>query len=1144
MSLRRSMQWFVRAAILAVLVACAAGIWYAQTWVSAEQVQAAVEQALREQFPDSQIHIQSARLSVFGGVTVTDVRMTRPGDEEPFFAAPHALIAHDKEGLNHGRLTIRKIELDKPTFLIVRQANGEWQWPGLDRDGAADRPVPTLIVRDATVVVRDRSPGGLPEFRVEKAKFQFVNDPHAVLKIQGQAQLVPVGVVTVAAQFNRETKACAVRVELPDVTINADFAKELARFRPEASEWLAGIAANCVVKADIAYLPGSAKPLRSELQIDLRDGRFEDASLPWPAEAVNCRATLVDGKLTIDKGTAKFGPTTVELSLETLPLPMLCVDRIAKAGAAADAAVQGPVDPESKIATVTATLKNVPLGDELFSRLPPRAEAIRKAFQPNGTVDLTYRFSRTNAGWKRDLECRPNRLGIVCEQFRLPLHELDGTIRKTTTFDGAVESDEVNVRLTGSTGGKRIDVLGRVVGAGDDPFIDFRISGDDIALDSKLFDAIPQEKPRRLLQKLHATGRADFVATVSKDFGMNRTVSNVTVTVKDGAMNYDRFPYPLEGVSGKIAIKVVGSDAARPNAPGSYRQGDPNPDRVELVGFTGRHAGGQVWLDGTIEEASGSRDQVCTLKLKALNCPLDAAFVKSMEAIKLGEVHDTFRPTGAVTLGANVQITERHGAPVVNGEVEFDPDRDLILAVNFKGPTAKPRFFAYEMADTAGAFRFQKRKVELLDFSARHGASRLGFDFGEVRFRDDGAIWAQLGRLSATPLVADADLIAALPKPLQTPLASAKPTGPMDLQVRQLVVLLPTVAGAKAAEPEAIGTARSQMPSADSPKYADPTIYWDGQIKLAGASLDAGTAWTDLIGTVACRGRYDGDHLTGAVGNVWLESGSIFQQPLQKVKAGFVADPQLRGPGPLAAYAPIRVRVTDVQGRCFRGELGGEAQIVLADVPQFRLSLSAQGVRLEDLAAHHQLGKESELAGIAQGKIYIEHEPDPKTGLCRLQGSGSIDVPQGRLYKLPVLLELVKLAKLHAPDQTGFEEAHATFRLDGDRIHVDKIDLLGNAVSLGGTGELDRNAQDVKLEFYTIWSQTLKRWLTTPLGDPTSALSEQLFRIDAVRTNGGEFTYSPRMVPAITDPFRAVADRVKQRMGLTPDPVIRATGGR
>jgi hypothetical protein len=147
------------------------------------------------------------------------------------------------------------------------------------------------------------------------------------------------------------------------------------------------------------------------------------------------------------------------------------------------------------------------------------------------------------------------------------------------------------------------------------------------------------------------------------------------------------------------------------------------------------------------------------------------------------------------------------------------------------------------------------------------------------------------------------------------------------------------------------------------------------------------------------------------------------------------------------------------------------------------------------------------------------------------------------MYKLPVMLELIKVAKLQTPDQTGFEEGHATFRIRGDRVLVDKLDLLGSAVSLGGSGELDIEAKNVKLEFYTIWSQTLKRWLTTPFGDPTAALSDKLFRIEATRTNGSDFKFTPRMVPVVTDPFRAIADRVRKRTGLPslpPDPTARA----
>jgi hypothetical protein len=220
--------------------------------------------------------------------------------------------------------------------------------------------------------------------------------------------------------------------------------------------------------------------------------------------------------------------------------------------------------------------------------------------------------------------------------------------------------------------------------------------------------------------------------------------------------------------------------------------------------------------------------------------------------------------------------------------------------------------------------------------------------------------------------------------------------------------------------------------------------------------------------------------------------------------------------------------------------------VVLSEPLQYRIWLTAQDVNLEEFARHHGFGKDAEMKGLAQAKLVLETEPDPKTGQMMLRGDGSIDVPTGRLYKLPVLLELVKVAKLHAPDQTGFEEAHASFRIRNDKVIVDHLDLLGTAVSLGGSGEISTNGRDAKFEFYTIWSQTLKRWLTTPFGDPTAALSETLFRIEVTRAPNGEFKFNPRMVPGITDPFRAVAERVRRRMGMVPGPpdtnTIRAAG--
>ena len=145
----------IRGLILAALAGVAGGLWYAHSWVSPESVRAALIATLGDQFADVDVHVGSARMRLFGGISVRDLRLTRRGDAEPFFAAPAAVIYHDKEQLNRGRLVIRKVELDGPHLRLERAPDGTWNVAGLARPAAPDRPVPTFVVTKATVTVTD-----------------------------------------------------------------------------------------------------------------------------------------------------------------------------------------------------------------------------------------------------------------------------------------------------------------------------------------------------------------------------------------------------------------------------------------------------------------------------------------------------------------------------------------------------------------------------------------------------------------------------------------------------------------------------------------------------------------------------------------------------------------------------------------------------------------------------------------------------------------------------------------------------------------------------------------------------------------------------------------------------------------------------
>ena len=126
--------------------------------------------------------------------------------------------------------------------------------------------------------------------------------------------------------------------------------------------------------------------------------------------------------------------------------------------------------------------------------------------------------------------------------------------------------------------------------------------------------------------------------------------------------------------------------------------------------------------------------------------------------------------------------------------------------------------------------------------------------------------------------------------------------------------------------------------------------------------------------------------------------------------------------------------------------------------------------------------------------MLVYNKLDPKTGRFVVEGTGKIDVPTGRMYNLPILLELVKVFKGSAPDKTAFEQAHVVFRIQGDRIKVDQLDLIGKAICVGGSGELDLNGDYVKFEFYTVLSQVLKQLNNTPLGGSRSISARTCLR--------------------------------------------------
>ncbi|MBP3957338.1 hypothetical protein J8F10_19000 [Gemmata sp. G18] len=1130
----RVRSWLIRGLILAGIAALAALAWVASSWVSPERVREKVIATLSEQFEDVDVHVGSARMRILGGIAVSDLRLTRRGDPpgQPFLVVPDAVLIHDKEQLNRGRLVIRKVELENPTIRIERSADGKWNVAEILKPGPADKPVPTFQVRGATAIVIDHSAAGFPPTTFTNVQGMLLNDPLPALTVQATATAKQYGPVTVRGRLNRINNHLALSVELAEFPVGAAAVSTAQRFAPEVAPHLAKLSAVANVKADLNFAPESSPQWRHDVRFDVKGARFEHPDLPWPIEKIAATVRSVDGRVRVENATAEVGPAKLSVSLETrADAPPVALTPPGPSATAGD-------DPmrriEERLQRLDVSVAGVPLDDALFNRLPDKLKKGRRMFSPTGQVDAGYKFVREGAGWKRELEVRPKQSGMIYEKFRYPVSEVRGLVKRTTTHTG---TETTAIDLIGVAAGQSISVKGQITGDGPDPELSLRVTGTNVPVDEKLFDALPP-KYAAIVREFRATGRGDFVAKVVQRAGVNMTENEFSIDVKDGKLNYTAFPYPLEKLKGRLVIHTTSTEDRTP--PGAPRRPPPDRDEIIFDDFTAVHAGALVRMHGSRRPVPDTPDHKLVIHVGGTNVPLDADLRTALGAVKADNVWATLAPTGTLTFTAAVDVLDR-GPTAARPDFDppLDPATDAKVTFAFRGPTVTPKFFPYELTEIEGWLEYKNNRLDVARMSGSHGASRVKLDAGDIRFYPDGAVWANLGGIEMKPCVVDEALKKALPGKLGPAIDELQFRGGAELLVKHLVVSVPPDARAPGPLPVAL-LPEGKRPAPDSSlkvgssasvaEPPDPVVYWDAELKLFGAALDTGVAWEDAFGSVACRGRYEGTHLGAVRGNVWLDRALVARLPVAAARCQLRADPQAPDPARPGQHLPTTLQFLNVSSDLFSGRLIGEAAVVLTEAPGYMVWLAATDVNLEKAARHYNLGSDADLKGIAQARLLLGNKLDPKTGRLVVDGEGTLDVPTGRMYNLPVLLDLMKVFRGSVPDKTAFEQAHVSFHVRGDRIRVDQLDLIGKAICLGGSGELDTSGDYVKFEFYVIWSQLLKQMINTPVGELNKFLSKNLFTIKMVRENG-KLKYSPEPVPLVTEPTKAILDRLKRGAG-------------
>jgi hypothetical protein len=504
---------------------------------------------------------------------------------------------------------------------------------------------------------------------------------------------------------------------------------------------------------------------------------------------------------------------------------------------------------------------------------------------------------------------------------------------------------------------------------------------------------------------------------------------------------------------------------------------DVYPEHWTFNDFQASHKGGQVVINGkSIPRDDKGFDHGISLDITGTNITLDDEFADALRHMK--EMHktwETFRPSGLLNFKA---VVHRPSADL----------KDLEVFVKADGCSAKPTFFPYRMQDISGNFRFHKMRLEIDKLRAKHEQAVLGLDHGAVDLNPRGGYYAKLDDIQIQGLQVDEEFTQALPKKLQDFARALKLNDPLKLKTQVVI---------------------SQPPETGKP----PDIFWDGQLWMYEARFTTGLEFKNVTGTLACVGRVNGNDIVGIDGNLLLDRATLYDQPFKKVHAKF----QMRDTSP-------DIMLVGVRAPLFGGDVTGQIRVDLNTSLRYDMNLTLSQMNMAEWGQHN-LGPKSQLSGAANARLYLRGFG---TGLDSLEGNGAIDIPRGHLYNLPFLLDLLKFLGLHWPDRTAFEEFHAGFAIQGPKLQVQRLDLLGAAVSLSGKGDLDLNTKDVKLDVYPMWGR-VEQLLPPMLRPYPTTFSKNLLTVEVrgkVSSNPKDLKFQLKPMPVIVDPLLLLRDRM------------------
>ena len=667
---------------------------------------------------------------------------------------------------------------------------------------------------------------------------------------------------------------------------------------------------------------------------------------------------------------------------------------------------------------VSGYCQNIRLRPEMLNLFPKFGPKFCREYSPQGIFDL--QFELDSSGHK---QVHADLLEMSFDYCRFPY--------RLTNCKGQFDwrGESCQFKVISRNGPQQVNLVGHVNNPG--PLATYQCdiaTITDFPIDEKLMraiDAYPSMAP--IVRAFNATGRIRCQGRIEKTNPNNPLADKrFDIELTNATTRHNHFSYPIHEVAGTIQM----------------RNSDFHFDNI-----TGRNHNSRVTCDGIWNQNDGLNLRFICQDVK-LDTQLRAALPQNIQ-----QIWDGFQPTGTVA-STRVDLLLPPGA----AEVDVRIDARLTAGIEPNSQSnvkVEPTWFPYELCELSGRVRIGQGRVQLEKIRGKHGRAWLSAD-GDGKYDDQR--WAvRLHNILTGALPVDEELISALPISLAESIRQLEYRGLISVSGET------TLSGQHSDYPQPEFAQVAYATPASNPAF-DPNfkMSWDVRFDMEQAEILLGLPVKNIFGQLSVQGQYFREQ-TECKGEIALDSLTLYGIQVTHINGPFWIDNQRVLSGAYTSQIDPDDQQRSLVGNVFGGQIRFDSHLRYSEDMPFRIDATLANSQLKDVAAE-VAPQFQEMSGKGFASFQM-------IGNCidwnSLYGLGTVQLRDAKIYQLPVVLSLLKILRVKEVTTNAFDTSNINFQLRGDRINLQRIELIGDAISLIGNGKLNLN-REIDLNFYSV----------------------------------------------------------------------------